>query len=85
MPLCILVSVRYDNLSAIFCYIAMLASVSRLTKRAAPSFATKYRPKNPVHPNTVATCPVMAERPGGPWEMIGLLRTVSRSAYALCE
>jgi hypothetical protein len=36
-----------------------------------PSLATRYLPKNPVQPKTVATWPVTALLPAGPYEMTG--------------
>lgn len=52
----------------------------------SPSLATRYLPRNPVHPNTVATWPLTALRPAGPYEMMGFRagRTV-RSASPRCS
>ena len=55
-------------------------------ERNSPSLETRYRPKKLVHPKTVATCPVVALRPAGPYEMTGLpLGRVARSARPRCR
>lgn len=58
---------------------------AKLDLEHAPSFATIYRPRKPVLPNTVATRPVTALLPGGPYEITGLLGRVSKSWIARCS
>jgi hypothetical protein len=88
MPLLILVAERNNNLCSRLGYMSTASECRNLGQDEiafdAPSFATKYLPRNPVHPKTVTMCPVFADRPGGPWEMIGLLGRASMSCIARC-
>lgn len=85
-PLLIFFTIWNDDLSAHLGYkIWPIGNLHIIRKYWAdlPSLDTRYRPRNPVHPKTVTTCPVTALYPGGPRETIVLFEpTLARSCSA---